>query len=155
MSGKRQGVFGFFEEFRFLSNFWVAEVEFEGDMYPSTEAAYQAAKCVDKGLRKKFQKKIDGSFMKQGRYVKRLGRQIEMRRDWDKIKYNVMLDVIRDKFTRHEDLKEMLLLTEDLYLEETNHWGDTYWGVCQGKGENNLGKILMKVRKEIREADDE
>lgn len=29
---------------------------------------------------------------------------------------------------------------------EVNNWGDTYWGVCNGIGDNHLGKILMKIR---------
>jgi predicted NAD-dependent protein-ADP-ribosyltransferase YbiA (DUF1768 family) len=29
---------------------------------------------------------------------------------------------------------------------EGNSWGDTYWGVCKGKGQNKLGHILMQVR---------
>jgi predicted NAD-dependent protein-ADP-ribosyltransferase YbiA (DUF1768 family) len=31
-------------------------------------------------------------------------------------------------------------------LIEGNWWGDTYWGVCNGVGENHLGKLLMKIR---------
>ena len=42
--------------------------------------------------------------------------------------------------------KKLLLATGDRYIEETNTWGDTFWGVCNGKGENNLGKIIMKIR---------
>ena len=36
------------------------------------------------------------------------------------------------------------------YLEEGNTWHDTYWGVCNGKGKNKLGKILMQVREELK-----
>lgn len=43
-----------------------------------------------------------------------------------------------------------LLATGTRYLEETNTWGDTYWGVCEGKGLNMLGKTLMQVRDELR-----
>lgn len=146
MTDKRPGVYGFFEEFRFLSNFWDARVEFEGVMYPSTEAAYQAAKCEDRAERKKFLKLTPYR-------SKKLGQEVKMRRDWEKVKYDVMLAVVRDKFTRHDDLREMLLATEDLYLEETNHWGDRVWGVCDGTGTNWLGKILMKVRDEVRDDD--
>lgn len=44
----------------------------------------------------------------------------------------------------------MLLKTGDEELVEGNTWGDTFWGVCKGKGRNELGKILMKVREEFR-----
>ena len=35
---------GFFGGYRWLSNFHVCDVMFEGDLYPSSENAYQAAK---------------------------------------------------------------------------------------------------------------
>ncbi|TWT41826.1 hypothetical protein RAS1_29490 [Phycisphaerae bacterium RAS1] len=43
-----------------------------------------------------------------------------------------------------------LLETGEAYLEEGNDCGDRVWGVYQGQGENRLGKILMKVRAELR-----
>ena len=58
-----------------------------------------------------------------------------------------MSAVVFDKFYRNIDLRNKLMETGNRYLEETNHWKDRYWGVCDGKGENNLGKILMSVRK--------
>ena len=54
-------------------------------------------------------------------------------------------NLVYQKFLE-EPLRSQLLATEDAYLEETNHWGDTYWGVCKGVGENMLGKILMMAR---------
>ena len=46
---------------------------------------------------------------------------------------------------------EKLLATGDEHLEEGNTWGDTTWGTVNGIGENRLGRILMKVRKELQE----
>lgn len=130
---------GFFGKYRFLSNFHLAEVYFEGLKYPSTEHAYQAAKSLDENIRKEF---LELTCAK----AKNKGQEILMREDWDIIKYDVMFSVVYDKFFRHKDLRQLLLETGDKYLEETNHWNDTYWGVCNGKGQNNLGKILMQVR---------
>ena len=42
-----------------------------------------------------------------------------------------------------------LLATGKATLVEGNSWGDTFWGVCRGKGKNMLGKILMRVRKRL------
>ena len=61
-----------------------------------------------------------------------------------------MLYGVREKF-KDPLLAELLLSTEDFPLLETNDWNDRFWGVSQGKGLNHLGRILMKVRKEIRE----
>ena len=57
-----------------------------------------------------------------------------------------MCAIVLDKFTRNPYLAEMLVETGDRYLEESNHWNDTCWGVCDGIGTNWLGKILMDVR---------
>jgi predicted NAD-dependent protein-ADP-ribosyltransferase YbiA (DUF1768 family) len=60
-----------------------------------------------------------------------------------------MEDLVRLKFTTHPDLCERLLTTGDAELIEGNSWNDTFWGVCRGKGRNELGKVLMKVRSEL------
>lgn len=148
---------GFFGEYRFLSNFHVCDVYFEGDLYGSAEAAYMAGKTFDRKIRKKFFKSTgitpgevkklgkskDGYFINQ---VTEKGDRIPIRSDWDAVKYDHMASVDFDKFFRNLDLREKLLATGDKYLEETNHWKDVYWGVCNGEGESNLGKILMAIR---------
>jgi ribA/ribD-fused uncharacterized protein len=86
--------------------------------------------------------------------VKRFGRTLKIRKDWDDIKLSVMEWGLREKF-KDEKLKEMLLQTGEEELVEGNWWHDNFFGVCacgscQGKGQNNLGKIIMKIRGEIR-----
>jgi predicted NAD-dependent protein-ADP-ribosyltransferase YbiA (DUF1768 family) len=61
-----------------------------------------------------------------------------------------MTECVRYKFTHHPDLRGLLLATGNAELIEGNDWGDTIWGVYQGQGENRLGKILMKIRQELR-----
>ena len=131
-------------EYRFLSNFYQAEVEFEGMMYPSTEHAYQAAKTLDLKSRAMFQGGTAGP-------AKRLGQVIILRDDWtnDNVKISVMYAVLLDKFTRHQDLRKQLIATSPNELVEGNTWNDTFWGVCDGKGKNHLGKLLMSIRQEI------
>lgn len=82
--------------------------------------------------------------------VKRWGRKQPILSNWDEVKYSYMRSFVHEKFFWNTELRELLLATNDALLIEGNTWGDTYWGVCNGKGENNLGKILMKVREEIR-----
>ena len=81
---------------------------------------------------------------------KALGRKVTLREDWDEVKNRVMLEIVRNKFKQNPELKEKLIATGDAYLEEGNWWGDRTWGVCNGVGENRLGKILMKVRDELK-----
>lgn len=133
---------GFFAEYRWLSNYHECDVYFDGDLYGSTEAAYMAGKSTDTFVRTYFNKKNNIT----PNEAKKLGRIITIRPDWDKIKYDVMSAVVFDKFYRNPELREKLLETGNKHLSEDNHWDDKYWGVCDGKGENALGKILMSVR---------
>jgi len=131
---------GFFEDFRFLSNFHQAPVYFEGFMYPSTENAYMAAKTLNIPERTKF-------IHIEPKEAKALGRQIELRKDWESVKEDIMASVVFDKFYRHKSLREKLLATGDAHLSEANHWKDRIWGTDEeGNGQNLLGKILMNIR---------
>lgn len=61
-----------------------------------------------------------------------------------------MYEICLAKFTQNENLKLKLLETEDAYLEEGNDWGDKEWGLVNGNGKNKLGKILMRIRDELK-----
>lgn len=135
---------GFFDEFRFLSNFYPSRITMGGYWYDTVEHAYQAAKFSNAK-----QQKLIREATTPGR-AKRVAWTFVPMANWDDCKIWIMRELVTQKFLRHEDLREMLLLTHPHELEETNHWGDVYWGVCEGEGENQLGKILMKVRDELR-----
>jgi len=130
--------------YRFLSNFFPAEIELDGEIYPTVEAAFQARKTLDPDERAKIR------VAKTPGVAKRLGRRVKLVPDWEKIKITVMTDLVRQKFTRHRALAAELLATWDQKLVEGNTWRDHFWGVCDGYGLNWLGKILMKVRDELR-----
>jgi ribA/ribD-fused uncharacterized protein len=72
-----------------------------------------------------------------------------IREDWKDVRLNIMYNLLWIKFNNTE-LKEALLLTDGYELVEGNWWGDTFWGVCSGYGENYLGKLLMKIRSELK-----
>lgn len=137
-------ILGFFGPFRFLSNFHFVEVKLDGETYRTTEHAYQAAKTLDLQSRKLIQS------LPQPRDARRAGQEVVYRPDWDEIKLDVMFDLNAQKFVQ-QPLERWLLDTGDMYLEETNTWGDVFWGVCGGKGENHLGKILMSIRSGLKD----
>ena len=83
--------------------------------------------------------------------AKNLGRTVNLRKDWENIKIGEMAKIIHEKFNQNPDLADKLLLTGDSYLEEGNTWGDRVWGTVNGKGANNLGRILMSEREKIKE----
>lgn len=137
------GIYGFERpETRFLSNFYPAVITYAGITYPTSEHAYQAAKTLDIDMRQQI------ANLKTPGQAKRAGQQVEKRADWETEKRRIMKDILRLKF-QIPDLYYKLLGTDTLYLEETNTWNDTYWGVCRGAGANNLGHILMEIREEI------
>jgi len=138
-------VCGFFGPYRWLSNFHECPVYFEGLEYPSSENAYQAAK-VDKDFRHHLQKITAAEVKKAWNKLPPIDMGPE---DWNARKYDVMSVILFDKFYRNKDLREKLLETglNHMYLEETNHWRDSYWGVdINLGGKNKLGQILMGIR---------
>jgi len=136
---------GFQNEYRFLSNFYAfPEIEIHGYWVRSVEHIYQASKTDNLAQKARILNAASAAL------AKKLGRECDVRVSWDAEKYDIMEGAVRAKFTQHYHLKLKLLATGDAYLEETNPWGDTYWGVCQGVGLNQLGSILMQVREELR-----
>lgn len=134
-------------KYAFLSNFYPSSVTDEDDItYPTVEHYFQAMKTLDKAQR--FNMAIQSTPGK----AKRLGRKCNLRPDWESIKDSIMEDALRKKFS-DPILKKALLDTGDEYLEEGNTWGDQYWGVCNGTGKNKLGKLLMKLREEIKKGE--
>ena len=129
-------------EFAWLSNFFPCKLEFEGLTFDNSEAAFQAAKCINPIERTKFVGLAAGK-------SKRLGKKVGLRPDWNDIRIDVMREVLRAKFGQNKDLAEKLVATGDAELIEGNNWRDFYWGVCNGKGQNHLGKLLMEVRAEL------
>lgn len=127
----------------FLSNFYEAPVAYDGITYQNNEAAFQAQKCANKADRQRFA----GLNATEARH---LGRKIPLRRDWEQVKISLMREIVQAKFKQNPQLEEMLLATDDTYLEEGNTWGDRTWGTVDGIGANHLGRILMDVRGELR-----
>ena len=132
------------DEFRgkyfFLSNFYNVRVTYNGFTYLNNEAAFQAQK--DPGRVREFLNLNPSE-------AKRLGRRVKLRADWEDVKDDIMAEIVENKFTQNKDLMQKLLDTKNEELIEGNTWNNKYWGVCNGKGKNILGKILMNLRANI------
>ena len=132
-------------EHEFLCNFYNHKFEFEERSYPTSEHAYQAAKTHQEHEK-------DGIAGAWGPgLAKKLGRRVKLREDWNEVKNDVMYRVLQAKFS-DKRLRQKLIDTGDMELVEGNTWGDCYWGVDinSGIGENHLGKLLMKLREELK-----
>ena len=77
-----------------------------------------------------------------------------LREDWEEVKVEVMERALVAKFTQNPELKKQLLETGDAYLVEHTK-NDAYWGDGLGGGENMLGRLLCKVRDEMKQAETE
>lgn len=130
-------------KYYFLSNFYPAKVKFADLEFNNNEAAFQAMKVTSSFIRKQFT-------VLPPNLAKRKGRSVRLRPDWENIKEDIMYRIVYAKFSQNEGLKRKLIATGNLELIEGNTWNDTTWGVCNGKGQNKLGKILMKVRDELK-----
>lgn len=133
----------FHGEYAFLSNYYDSPIFYDGILYPTVEHAFQAAKTTV------FIQRIIIANKKTPGQAKCAGRKVTLRDNWDDIKLYIMKELIILKFTNPK-LKSALLNTKDAELIERNTWNDTYWGICNGIGENHLGKIIMEVREMLR-----
>ena len=134
---------GFHGDFRFLSNFFPSAIEFGRILYPTVEHAYQAAKSDSRAERQAI------AALPSAGGAKRAGSKLTLREGWNEAKVGVMTELLRLKFMSHLELRDLLLATGAALLVEANTWGDTFWGVCGGVGENHLGRLLMQVRTEV------
>lgn len=130
--------------FSFLSNFYPAPP-------PSLEHHYQAAKATsDAGRAFVLSAATAGEAKRRGRRI------VNIRQDWEEVKVQVMMDLLRTKFVLGSNLAKALVLTGSAELVEGNRWHDNFWGNCScvrcggTPGQNHLGKLLMQVRSELR-----
>jgi ribA/ribD-fused uncharacterized protein len=137
----------FRNEYAFLSNFYQAEfTTSRGIVCPTVEHAFQACKTDDPAQRLWVLEADSPSQAKQR------GRHVNLRPNWDKVKVKWMYQLVYMKFKQNPRLASKLMVTGEAFIAEHNYWGDRFWGIDArtGEGHNELGKILMEVRKTLR-----
>lgn len=131
-------------KYAFLNNFYehdlICKVAGKIVKYKTIEHAFQSAKAKTVAARSAVIAAASAA------EAKSLGNAITLREDWDDVKYGVMKTFVLLKFMQNPDLAKKLIATKDAKLVEGNTWDDCIWGVCEGKGTNWLGIILMQVR---------
>lgn len=135
------------DEYKVFSNFHPGPYEIDGKSWPTTEHYFAAMKTMDDSEREAIRKaKTPGD-------AKSMGRVVDLRPDWDQVKYDVMLTALRSKFGNYPDMKGILLGTDDALIYEDSPY-DKVWGTGEragvGPGQNLLGKALMQVRAELK-----
>lgn len=149
-SKKRNPILEFRGRYRFLSNFFPCDVHLHNIVFKSSEHAFMWHKSKNRKYRQQIMDAPTASEAKRLGNNNRLNAMGLLRDDWrdDSVRIKAMYDVLKAKY---EDarLRLLLLETEQSFLSEGNHWQDYFWGECNGKGENHLGRLSMVVRHQI------
>ncbi len=132
------------DPYGFLNNFYRSRMFIYGRWWNWVEAPYQAMKTIVPAERDAIWAATSP------RQARDLGQTVTLHDSWDEIKVEVMYQCCLAKFTQNHELMEKLLATGDEELIEDSPI-DSFWGCgADGKGQNNLGKVLMRVRKDLR-----
>ena len=131
-------------EYRWLSNFATCNIMLDGRSYRSVEHAYMSAKSNDPEWKDYCQKTVNPGD------VKRASKYATLIKNWEDVKVSIMEGLLRQKYNQ-SPYKEWLIATGEEPIQEGNRWHDTFWGIYlpTGKGQNVLGKLIMKIRDEI------
>lgn len=125
----------FRNEYGFLSNMAPSPVTLKGVTFPSVENAFQAMKTLDPEDWARFARLTPAQ-------AKRAGRTLPLRKDWEDVKLLVMQECLKRKFADPALMRKLRGIPG--HIQEDNSWGDTFWGVCRGRGRNELGRLLME-----------
>ncbi len=138
------------EPYGCFSNFSLHSIQLGGEVWQTSEHYYQAQKFVgtqDQTLCQRIHNAPSPEI------AAAIGRDPlhSVRPDWDAVKIPIMYKAVLTKFMTYCDLSEILLSTGEQIIIE-NSPTDAFWGCgLDGCGQNHLGKILMRIRQEIRE----
>lgn len=130
-------------KYRFLSNFYPCKILVYDQVFYSVETAYQASKTFDINVREHMAEMTPSE-------AKAYGRTLNLPDNWEDQKLMIMEELVRRKFYSDRNLAQQLIDTGSEELVEINTWGDCFWSEYQGSGLNHLGKILMKIREEVK-----
>lgn len=128
----------FRNEYYFLSNMYPCEIKYGSKTFTCVESAFQACKCPSR---------VNEFTNLDGYKAKKLGRIVSLADDWETKKIGYMYTILKIKFSNSILRDKLVNITEPII--EENNWGDTYWGACNGIGNNMLGKLLTKIREEL------
>ena len=132
----------------YLSNFSAFQVEWRGQVWPTVEHAYQAAKFIDTYPTLAEEIRLCRSAHVAMKFAHEF--EDKIRPGWHSgAKADFMEQILRAKIAQHEYVRRKLLETGSQPLVE-NSPKDSYWGRGPDyQGQNMLGTIWMKLRTEL------
>jgi N-glycosidase YbiA len=132
-------------DFYVFNNFSAHAVEFRGKLYPTSEHAYQAAKCTDPQGQEAIR---NARSPLQAKALANETYRAARDPDWASKKVAVLEEILRAKLAQHLEAREALQNSghEDIVEDSPT---DYFWGEgADGSGQNMLGKLWMKIRDE-------
>ena len=142
-----KAIYFFTSAFEPFDNFSAHAINLWGQTFPTAEHAYQWKKfeVTNPTHAERIRTASSPWAAKQITYELR-----DYRKDWQKVKLGIMEETLRAKVSQHQDVRDLLLKTSDKIIVE-NSPVDSFWGAgVDGKGENWIGKIFMKIREELK-----
>ena len=135
-----------FGEFGYLATYSNYGFFKDGVFWKTSEHYYQAQKFMDSDTKIKIQ---NAETPKIASTIGR-DRKLNLRSDWEEVKQDVMFDAVYYKFKQNKDILQKLLDTGNARIVEATV-KENYWGCGPNNdGQNNYGKILVKVREKLR-----
>ena len=135
-----------------FTNFYPALIRLDEKEWPRTEHYFQAQKFPDNpSLQDQIRQQ------KSAREVFSLARKYKptRRKDWNKIKVQVIIKIKKAKMVQHPEIKKMLLQTAQRTIVENAGKNDAWWGAgADGTGKNMLGRVLMYVRSALQDKEE-
>jgi len=127
-----------------LDNFSAFQVEIWGKAFPTAEHAYQWKK-YEKSAPEIARQILQAT---SPNAVKNISdaHKAEVAKDFDKLA--IMEEILRAKLAQHEKVRKVLAETGTKTIYE-NSPTDNYWGLGDGNGQNMLGELWMKLRKQV------
>ncbi len=145
-----------------FSNWHPAKFKIDGKEFCNTEQWMMYSKAI---LMLDYEMAEKVMCTPDPRTVKALGRKVKNFNSnlWDKVKFDVVFNGCLAKFSQNEEIKMALLGTGDKKICEASPV-DYIWGIAldaahaaktpedKWPGQNLLGKVLMKVREELKKS---
>lgn len=129
----------------FLSNSFQSPFDYEIDgvtyRFQNAEAAFQAERSPNRAG------EFVGLTAKEAKDLGKKMKKKDVRPDFNDVRIDIMEKVLAKKFSSPA-LQARLLSIKDSITMDVNYM-DIYWGLYNGRGQNNMGKCLTKVRDNI------
>lgn len=139
-------VFFYEQDFYVLSNFSAFTLQWKGQRFDTSEAAYHWEKFPQNRW---LQDRILNAASAHEAFKLAELNKTDRRPDWDTVKVGIMRDILRAKADQHKYVRRKLLATGDRELIEDS-WRDDFWGWGPNHdGQNMLGNLWMEVRAEL------